>query len=985
MRQNQQRKPQNNEQKKEGEQKKDNPLPFEDYITLQEATDGVKQGRMVVGQFHTTKYAHSVAFVKNPLLPTGDVMVDGWHNRNRALEGDMVVVELFDPEGWKAKSKDKAQDTKLGVPTLPPLPGEQRSTTVDKKATRRLLQATLGRKVIPPIFLYDCPAFPENVQPAGKIVLILHDQTAKKLRDHVLVVRVKPVMPKKQDNKDATKDDSSSSTSADAGDKNKKPPATSNIFLSPAAPATTTTTTTTQDANDKQKEEPPAPVYGNAIKCVPDNEQFPHLDLHKNSIPADLIPTLHKSLFTVRLHSWDTKHFNPSARFEKMIGELHTIEAETIALLEDNGIRYVDFPEDVRRQVEQPFQIPPKAELERTHRRDLRSEGVICCTIDPPTAKDLDDALSCKPLGGGKYQVGVHIADVSYFVPEGTPVDMEAKKRLTTTYLIQRAYPMLPRILSEEHCSLNANSDKFAFSCLWTVDEQGTVLDEWMGKSVIHNYCKMSYPIAQTILDDTANDNDFFLGDIPEERKPQVLADIKVSVKSLHKIALNLRRKRFEGGALRLSRGVLQFDFPLVEVAGATGKMAPCTEEAPTGVRLAQTQHANHLVEEFMLLANLQVAKKLAQWMPCQSMLRKHDGPLVKKINPLSENLANIGIKLEANTGYQLTQSLNKLEHHPLLPIIRVMTTYCMPLAAYVCADNEDGLFHYGLNESVYTHFTSPIRRYPDVMVHRALEFVLAKERSGEKAPPLDPSRFLTVDNIDEVTEMWHKQLEQALQEREKKKKLREEEIKLNGAAAGDDEDLDIDLHHYKKWDDYVNTPEEVALIAKACNEAKLHARKAGEASRKLFFCLWLRGQMDQHPNGLETDCFVIQYKVSSKKSKGAGFNVFIPEYAADCEFKENALGWGKIEEEADNKHVQISTDTYTERVQLLTKFQCYLLFKPDSFGRLNYAVKLKQPDRFKGTASSQKQDVPDDLLEEEVEGEQIVFDPTRLNPSFPK
>ncbi len=354
---------------------------------------------------------------------------------------------------------------------------------------------------------------------------------------------------------------------------------------------------------------------------------------------------------------------------------------------------------------------------DRAGRKDFRK--VLTFTIDPADAKDYDDALSFRKLDNGNYEVGVHIADVSYYVKPGSPVDAEAQARGTSVYLVDRTVPMLPEKLSNKLCSLRPNEEKLTFSAVFEITPLAKVINPWFGRTEIVSDYRFSYELAQAIID--AGDNAMVesfgegseCGIVPDEVKEAVLV--------LNKLALKLRKKRFAAGAV-------SFDRPEMKVEiDEYGK--------PVSVHQKYSKEANWLIEEFMLLANRNVAEFVASdgkmggkavKNPKTFVYRVHDEPNLEKVTGLREFAGNLGYKMgPIGSGKDIALSLNNLlsdvKEKPELGAIQILALRSMAKACY----STDNIGHYGLAFKFYTHFTSPIRRYPDLMVHRLLAMYL--------------------------------------------------------------------------------------------------------------------------------------------------------------------------------------------------------------------------------------------------------------------
>ncbi|XP_030044376.1 DIS3-like exonuclease 2, partial [Microcaecilia unicolor] len=314
----------------------------------------------------------------------------------------------------------------------------------------------------------------------------------------------------------------------------------------------------------------------------------------------------------------------------------------------------------------------------------------------------------------GNFEVGVHIADVSYFLQEGTELDKVASQRATSVYLVQKVVPMLPRLLCEELCSLNPMTDRLTFSVIWKITPAGKILDEWFGRSIICSCVKLSYDHAQSMIDHP--DRQFRQEELPPISSQHALDEIRQAILNLHCIARSLRKQRFDGGALRLDQ--LKLTFTLDKESGM-----------PQGCYIYQYRDSNKLVEEFMLLANMAVAHKIYRSFQGQALLRCHPPPKIKMLEDLMEFCEQMGLNIDFSSAGDLHKSLNEAVGTDKYAVARkeVLTNMCsrpMQMALYFCTGilkDETQFRHYALNVPLYTHFTSPIRRFPDVIVHRLL------------------------------------------------------------------------------------------------------------------------------------------------------------------------------------------------------------------------------------------------------------------------
>ena len=400
----------------------------------------------------------------------------------------------------------------------------------------------------------------------------------------------------------------------------------------------------------------------------------------------------------VRILDWDARAKNPRGEVIDVLGKSGENSTEMHAILAEFGLPY-KYPEEVERAAEELSGEITSEEL--AQREDFR--GVLTCTIDPRDAKDFDDALSFRPLSGNRYEVGVHIADVSHYVQPGGIIDDEAYRRATSVYLVDRTIPMLPERLSNFLCSLRPDEDKYAYSCIFTLDAEAQLVSARIARTVIRSTRRFSYEEAQEIIDTGQGDH-------------------AEAILTLHQLAQKLRVRRFEKGSIAFDRPEVRFELD------KDGK--------PIAVHIKESKPAHQLIEEFMLLANRTVAERISdasrqditpalhlkKRTPPTFVYRIHEAPDEEKLRSLSEFVARMGYKLRTEGGAEaVTQSLNKLlndiKGKPEENMISMLAIRSMAKARYTTAH----IGHYGLGFESYTHFTSPIRRYPDLMVHRLL------------------------------------------------------------------------------------------------------------------------------------------------------------------------------------------------------------------------------------------------------------------------
>ena len=398
--------------------------------------------------------------------------------------------------------------------------------------------------------------------------------------------------------------------------------------------------------------------------------------------------------------SWERGANCPSGHVVDVLGMPGENETEMHAILAEFGLPY-RFEKAVENAADKiPDTITDK---DRKGRRDFRQ--VLTFTIDPTDAKDYDDALSFRKLENGNFEVGVHIADVSYYVQPGSEVDKEAQARGTSVYLVDRTVPMLPEKLSNKLCSLRPGEEKLTFSAVFELTPQAKVLNPWFGRTEILSDYRFDYEGAQAIIE----------GARPEE----VPAPIQEAVLTLNDLALKLRKKRFAAGAVNFDRPEMKVDID------ENGK--------PVGVHQKFSKEANWLIEEFMLLANRSVAAYVAKTKKT-FVYRIHDEPNLEKLSGLRDFAGHFGYKVgPIDNGKDIAKTLNGLlkdaKDKPELAAIQILALRSMAKACY----STDNIGHYGLAFPYYTHFTSPIRRYPDLMVHRLLAQYLDGAASQSK------------------------------------------------------------------------------------------------------------------------------------------------------------------------------------------------------------------------------------------------------------
>jgi ribonuclease R len=428
---------------------------------------------------------------------------------------------------------------------------------------------------------------------------------------------------------------------------------------------------------------------------VPDNQKMP-VDFF---IPlGEMLRANDGDKVIVKMTEWPERAKNPIAHVISVLGKPGDMETEMHSILAEFEFP-LSFPENVERQAEEIPEVISKDEIAK--RRDFRK--ITTFTIDPDDAKDFDDALSIQKLKNGNWEIGVHIADVSHYVQPGSVLDDEAVKRATSVYLVDRVIPMLPEKLSNKVCSLRPNEEKLVFSAVFEMDEKANVIDEWFGRCVINSDQRFTYDDAQAII----------------EGRGGVLKD---EVLTIHELAKKLRAKRFENGAVAFEKEEVKFRLD--------------DKGNPIEVYLKEYKDSNKLIEEFMLLANKQVAAFIGKpktGTPKTFVYRIHDDPVQERLEMLVTIAGQLDYKVQLGPRRILTESLNKLladiKGKGEENMLSTMAIRCMAKAEY----STDNIGHFGLGFDYYTHFTSPIRRYPDVMVHRLLQRYLDGGKTAYK------------------------------------------------------------------------------------------------------------------------------------------------------------------------------------------------------------------------------------------------------------
>ncbi|WP_338732302.1 ribonuclease R [Mangrovimonas cancribranchiae] len=416
----------------------------------------------------------------------------------------------------------------------------------------------------------------------------------------------------------------------------------------------------------------------------------------------------------VSLEDWPEKADSPYGKIRQVLGKPGEHSTEIHSILAEYGLPH-DFPHEVEAYANKIDTSITKEEIAK--RRDMRQD--LTFTIDPKDAKDFDDALSFTVLENGLYEIGIHIADVSHYVQPNTILDDEAYERATSVYLVDRVVPMLPEILSNKACSLRPNEEKYTFSAVFKINDKAEVKDQWFGRTVTYSDARFAYEEAQAVIESKTNT-------IPKEVSLtgdtyQTKQDIADAILKLDELAKKMRSKRMRSGAISFDKVEVKFNLD--------------KDNNPIGVFFKTSKDANKLIEEFMLLANKKVAEFVGKKKPEKTFIyRVHDEPDDSKLAALQNVVGRFGYKLNFKDRKSVTSSLNNLLKDVVgkkeQNLVDTLTIRSMSKAEYT----THNIGHYGLAFGYYSHFTSPIRRYPDVMAHRLLQHYLDGGKSANEA-----------------------------------------------------------------------------------------------------------------------------------------------------------------------------------------------------------------------------------------------------------
>ncbi len=583
------------------------------------------------GIFNVSPYNYLEGSVHVPAFERS-LLVLGRENGNRAVQGDVVVVEVLPKDQWKAPSSKVIEEETLNKNDNPDIEdGESVVTERERRALQEEVKKIHGKSA------------EGRPQPTARVVGIVK----RNWRQYVGHV------------------DKGSARSLTEQNRSQQM-----VFL------------------------------------VPMDKRVPKIRFKTRQV-AELLG----KRVLVAIDSWDRESRYPVGHFVRSLGELESKSAETEALLLEYDVQYRPFPKTVLDCLPaegHDWKVPASLDDPGWKgRRDLRD--LLVCSIDPPGCVDIDDALHARKLSNGNYEVGVHIADVSHFVKPNNAMDKEASLRGTTVYLVDKRIDMLPTLLGTDLCSLKPYVERFAFSVIWEVTPNADIINASFTKSVIRSREAFSYEQAQMRIDDKSQADDLTQG-----------------MRILLQLSKRLKQKRMDAGALNLAS-------PEVKV------QTESETSDPVDVQTKQLLETNSLVEEFMLLANISVAGKIYEAFPQTALLRRHAAPPKSNFEELQNQLkVRCGMEIRTDSSKALADSLDTCikPNEPFFnTLVRIMATRCMMSAEYFCSGTQayPEYRHYGLASEIYTHFTSPIRRYSDLEAHRQLAAAIEYE-------PLDPS-----------------------------------------------------------------------------------------------------------------------------------------------------------------------------------------------------------------------------------------------------
>ena len=648
-------------------------------------------GQLVAGTLRVNKKNRSDAYVTTADLDA-DIFICGSKDRNRALEGDIVAVELLDVDEVWGQKREKEEKKKRKDVT------DQRTGSIHavNDATTQPESASAAQEggIRRRGSLKQRPTQKKNddVEVEGQSLLLMeedeiNDEQKPLYAGHIVAVveRVAGQMfsgtlgllrPSSQ----ATKEKQEAERQARDGGGGRQ--------------------------HDRHQQERPKIVW-----FKPTDKRVPLIAIPTEQAPKDFVDRHQdyaNKIFVACIKRWPITSLHPFGTLVEQLGDAGDLKVETDALLRDNNFGPDDFSDAVIKNVGyEDWSVANDGEAALEGRRDFRDEKTF--TIDPNGSKELDDALHFRDLGDGQVEIGVHVADVAHFVKASTLVDREAKKRGTGVYLMNRSVNMLPPKLSQDVCCLNPGEERYTVSVVFKVNAAtGRVGDEetWIGKGIIKSSGKLSYDEVDAVINGASSS----AAGVDEERAQQILM--------LHSITSKFRQARYGGDTMVTDIPPLRLLYQLDD------------ENVPVEHNIFDSSPAHEMIEELSNKTNAVVAEKIAQAMPDRALLRKQAHPNSRRLQLFAERMTNIGYDVDISSSAALQNSLFRIEDGDIRKGMETLAVKAMGRAKYVIpAKTTDGLLnHYALNLPLYTHFTNPSRRYADIVVHRQLEAVLSDD-----------------------------------------------------------------------------------------------------------------------------------------------------------------------------------------------------------------------------------------------------------------
>ncbi|KAJ7602219.1 RNB-domain-containing protein [Mycena rosella] len=598
---------------------------YPEYFPESTLQAGISTGKLHKGHFNASTYNYLQGSVSVPGYPK-PVLLIGREHLNRAVHGDMVVIEIFDEAKWGVEGDEVVdQEATLKNDDAADSDEEEENDDVMRQEAKAVRAS-------------EAMAAQKEKQPTGRVVGII------KRNWRPVVCHI-----------DST-------------------------ALPSSGPSTASSAST---------------LSTQTLLAHPTSTLLPRIRIRTRQGPA-----LVNKKILVAIDAWTSTSRYPDGHFVRVLGDIGGEEAEREGLMLEFGISYGAFGSAILGCLPpegDSWVVPPKSDDGVWKgREDLRE--LTICSIDPPACQDIDDALHARPLPNGNIEAGVHIADVSNFVHADTPMDTEAAARGTTVYLVDKRIDMLPALLGTNLCSLRPNVERLAFSAIWEMTPEAEIVNVRFTKSVIKSKAAFTYEEAQLRKDDPTRQD-----------------ALTTAIRLLNTLAQKLKAARMAAGALNLASPEVKIHLDSAESSD------------PIDVEQKEMRETNSLVEEFMLLANISVARKIWEAFPATAVLRRHLPPPRTNFDKLKDILGKRkGMTLDVSSSGALADSLDLCidANEPAFnTLVRIMATRCMLSAEYFCSGSvgRDTFGHYGLASSIYTHFTSPIRRYADVLAHRQL------------------------------------------------------------------------------------------------------------------------------------------------------------------------------------------------------------------------------------------------------------------------